>query len=71
MQMKKKKIKRVCYHSYALPLENYQGDIEIIAAVGKNSSSSDSLVRDKYVEMCRAIDFDPPDCISVFVNEID
>lgn len=51
-------------------LENFKGQTDIIPQVKKNYSGSDSLVRDAFITMCRAIDPNSPDSIEVFIKAI-
>lgn len=51
-------------------LENFKGQTDIIPLVKKNFESSDPLVRDAFISMCRALDANDPGSIEVFVKAI-
>lgn len=51
-------------------LENFKGQTDIIPQVEKNYSTPDSLVRDAFISMCRAIDANSPDSIDFFIKAI-
>lgn len=51
-------------------LENFKNDTNIIQEVKDNFSSSDSLVRDAFLSLCRAVDANSPDSIEFFIRAI-
>jgi|GEM_PF-1418081 len=51
-------------------LENFKGQIDIISQVQKNYESTDSLVREAFIDMCRAIDANSSDSIDYFIKGI-
>ncbi|MEI6690621.1 MAG: hypothetical protein WCL07_02615 [bacterium] len=56
-------------HSMAA-LENFKDQTDIILQVKKNSQSTDSLVQEAYISMCRAIDANATDSIEIFIKAI-
>ncbi|HHT9136989.1 MAG TPA: hypothetical protein ACFYEK_07065 [Candidatus Wunengus sp. YC60] len=56
-------------HSLAA-LENFPGDSSIIEAVAVNDRSTDSLVREAFINMCKSVDPDSPVSIGFFIKGI-
>lgn len=56
-------------HSLAA-LENFVGETSIIEAVAINDKSSDTLVREAFISMCKAVDPNSPASIEFFIKGI-
>lgn len=51
-------------------LENYPGDDSIIDAVAENGRSTDSLVREAFINLCKSVNPNSPTAISFFIDGI-
>ncbi len=56
-------------HSLAA-LENFEGESDIIDAVAENCNSTDSLVREAFISMCKAVNPNYPTSIECFIKGI-